>query len=122
MPFPTSNRDFVYLITVYENETQSASGKTLRSFVVISIPVSHPNQSGFVRGKYAAIEQIKELEEEEGIEWTMATSSDPGGSIPRTVSDLALPSKISEDVPSFTKWLEKNSTKGAGNEGERPIE
>lgn len=37
---------------------------------------------------------------------SMAVSSDPGGMVPKMVSDRVMASKISEDVPSFLKWIE----------------
>jgi hypothetical protein len=61
---------------------------------------------------------VSEVEEGSKVEWRMATSSDAGGeafryssshagNIPRFMTNSSLPSSISEDVPSFLKWMVK---------------
>lgn len=78
----------------------------LRSFLVISIPVAHPTESGYTRGKYVSVEHVAERPDGQ-IEWTMAVSSDPAGMVPKLISEKSMPSKISEDVPSFIQWARK---------------
>ncbi|KAM0788242.1 hypothetical protein ACM66B_001394 [Microbotryomycetes sp. NB124-2] len=104
MAFPTSNRDFSFAILT--RETSAATGS--RAFTVVSMPVQRPKQAGFTRAKYVSVEHVRE--EGDGVTWTMATSSDAGGLVPRFVSELAMPSKIAEDVPSFLKWIEARPT------------
>ncbi|KAG1890517.1 uncharacterized protein F5891DRAFT_1213678 [Suillus fuscotomentosus] len=39
------------------------------------------------------------------VEWRMATSSTPGGSIPTFITEGSMPGQISADVPHFLKWF-----------------
>ncbi|KAK7020477.1 DUF3074 domain-containing protein [Favolaschia claudopus] len=57
-----------------------------------------------VKGRYVSVERLTELEDG-NVEWRMATSSTPGGSIPTYFVERSLPSQIAEDVPHFMKWL-----------------
>jgi len=84
-----------------------------RKAIVVSIPIdlSSPGDEDLakleergVRGRYTSVEQILELPDGR-VEWRMATSSAPGGAIPRILAESTLPSKISEDVPRFLDWL-----------------
>lgn len=52
-----------------------------------------------VRGRYVSVESIKELDGGK-VEWTMATSSTPGGNIPQFVAERTMPGKISEVRPT----------------------
>lgn len=75
---------------------------------MITLPVSHPNfpekGQGIVRGYYASVELVKELDvtltgyqmgtieggerKIRGVEWRMVTSSDPGGRSTVVVSHI----------------------------------
>ncbi|PRQ78056.1 Protein of unknown function (DUF3074)-domain containing protein [Rhodotorula toruloides] len=110
--FPASNRDFTFLLLTTPlppRPSASDSARTLRSFMVISLPVEHPAEKGYVRGRYVSVEHVQKLDEAEGggIEWVMAVSSSAGGMVPRIISEKVMPSKISEDVPSFIEWVRK---------------
>ncbi|GAA5946937.1 hypothetical protein JCM3765_002084 [Sporobolomyces pararoseus] len=119
-PFPASNRSFSFVI--FTSELASTSE---RSFIVVSIPVAHPGappEKGYVRGRYVSVENCRETPQ--GVVWTMAVSSDAGGMVPKFVSEKAMPSKISEDVPSFLKWIKTKpapaSTTNVGSSTEAP--
>ncbi|BGP30747.1 hypothetical protein JCM10296v2_002504 [Rhodotorula toruloides] len=106
------NRDFTFLLLTTPlppRPSASDSTHTLRSFIVISIPVEHPAEKGYVRGRYVSVEHVQELDEAEGggVEWVMAVSSSAGGMVPKIISEKVMPSKISEDVPSFIEWVQK---------------
>ncbi|GAA5967010.1 hypothetical protein JCM11641_000414 [Rhodosporidiobolus odoratus] len=120
---PASNRDFTFALLTRETTPSTSTtaptptsadsgaivspGSTpLRSFVVVSIPVNAPVEKGFVRGRYVSVEHVQETEEG-GTVWTMAVSSDPGGWVPRLISDWVMPGKVSEDVPSFLEWMKE---------------
>lgn len=136
--FPTNPRTFVILLVTvalpYEGQSDIPSStsskeptavKPNRSFMVISVPFSHPScpprqgpESKRVRGRYCSVEVVRELppsghghghgdddDEENRIQWRMATTSDAGGNIPQWMTNMSLPGKISEDVPSFLKWI-----------------
>ncbi|BGP23440.1 START-like domain containing protein [Rhodotorula toruloides] len=110
--FPASNRDFTFLlltISLPPRPIPPDTARQLRSFIVISIPVEHPAEKGYVRGRYVSVEHVQELDEAEGggIEWVMAVSSSAGGMVPKLISEKVMPSKISEDVPSFIEWVQK---------------
>ncbi|KAH9825012.1 hypothetical protein DFH28DRAFT_1077464 [Melampsora americana] len=101
--FPMSDRDFVFLIITQETTPDTIG---LRSFLIISLPILHPIQSGHTRGKYISIEEVREeivrsdddnQVEKKQIKWKMITQSDAGGMVPTWISDLALPSKIIEE-------------------------
>ena len=101
LAFPASNRDFAFAIL-----TAPVPASNRRAFLVISIPYSLPSETGYTRGKYVSVERVAELPDGK-VEWTMAVSSDPGGLVPKFISEMSMPSKISEDVPSFVKWAKQ---------------
>lgn len=85
LPFPTSNRDFTFLIITIQLPPTAASvpspsyptpeaaaeaQQPPRSFVVISVPVTTPKQPGWVRAKYVSVEKVDELEGGRGVKWT----------------------------------------------------
>lgn len=100
----------------------AASPQARRSFVVISLPVAHPQAperpNEFVRGKYCSVEAVWETlpssspSPSRNLEWFMAVQSDSGGKIPLFFQEMAMPSKISEDVPLFFKWAKERKAKG----------
>lgn len=93
---------------------------------IVSIPVDLTEDQDLakfeekgVKGRYVSVERILELEDG-SIEWRMATSSTPGGSIPSFFVEKSMDGKIAEvsnpdyrwtaadsrqDVPHFMKWL-----------------
>lgn len=95
----------------------------------VSVPVTHPDlpektgeEAGRCRGCYVSVERVRETEGGKKVEWRMATASHAGGkscmpstlaranglgNVPMFVSNNQMPAKISEDVPSFLKWLDK---------------
>ncbi|RSH93358.1 hypothetical protein EHS25_007714 [Saitozyma podzolica] len=108
-PPPTNPRTFVVLLLSRELKIEPLGE---RCFMNISLPFEHPEcaaktgeEKSRVRGKYVSVERVRELEDGEKVEWKMATSSDAGGNIPRFVTNSSLPNSISEDVPSFLKWM-----------------
>ncbi|KAK0532010.1 hypothetical protein OC835_003486 [Tilletia horrida] len=89
----------------------AAEAGGLRSFLVVQVPVTHPDapeQKNYVRGAYASVEAVYEASGPTGLEthWKMATQSDAKGSIPLFLSESSLPGKISEDVPEFVHWAQ----------------
>ncbi|KAJ7172313.1 hypothetical protein C8R46DRAFT_1085499 [Mycena filopes] len=102
---PVSPRVFTVLQITRLNESSPRSG------TVVSIPVDLTDDESLakleekgVKGRYVSVERLLELEDG-SIEWRMATSSTPGGSIPTYFVERSMPSKIAEDVPHFMKWL-----------------
>ncbi|KAJ7685350.1 hypothetical protein DFH06DRAFT_1313662 [Mycena polygramma] len=82
-----------------------------RSGTIVSIPVDLTEDQELakleekgVKGRYVSVERLLELEDG-SIEWRMATSSTPGGSIPTYFVEKSMGSKIAEDVPHFMKWF-----------------
>ncbi|KAI5450163.1 hypothetical protein NCC49_003312 [Naganishia albida] len=118
-PPPTSPRTFVFLLLSRELRTTPGS----RAFMNISIPFDHPSvpinagaEQSRVRGRYVSIEYVRESEGGKKVEWLMATASDAGGSIPQFLTNMTLPGKVTEDVPSFVHYLNdemKRDTSGA---------
>ncbi|XPS81172.1 hypothetical protein M3J09_013113 [Ascochyta lentis] len=116
-PGPTSPREFITLLITSENALSEASkvgSTTPRHWMVVSIPVSHPEappRDGMVRGFYESIEMIREIPlegnedaETNPVEWIMVTRSDPGGGIPRFMVERNVPSSIVADAIKFLDW------------------
>lgn len=127
-PGPTSPREFITLLITSENCLTDASkvGDAVpRHYMVVSIPVSHPDappRNGMVRGYYESIEMISEIPlagaegpESNPVQWTMVTRSDPGGGIPRFMVERNVPSSIVQDAVKFLDWA---CAKSEGNEEE----
>lgn len=97
----------------------------------MSIPVDLSGESELakledkgVKGRYVSIERLQEIEGGK-VQWVMATSSTPGGSIPTFVAENSMAGQISavciftlkcplkliglsftiQDVPHFLKWF-----------------
>jgi hypothetical protein len=116
-PGPTSPREFITLLITSDTCLTDASkvGDTIpRHFMVVSIPVNHPDappRNGMVRGFYESIEMIREIPladaqdpETNPVEWIMVTRSDPGGGIPRFMVERNVPSSIVQDAVKFLDW------------------
>jgi hypothetical protein len=96
-----------------------------RHYMVVSIPVNHPDappRDGMVRGFYESIEMIREIPlsgnddpETNPVEWIMITRSDPGGGIPRFMVERNVPSSIVQDAVKFLDWAcpQDGATDGA---------
>jgi len=106
-PPPVSPRVFTVLQTKHLLESSPRRG------MIVSIPIdlSGPGDEDLakkeekgVKGRYVSVEQVLELENGK-VEWRMATSSTPGGSIPSFVAEGSMASQISADVPHFLKWF-----------------
>ncbi|KAF7363586.1 DUF3074 domain-containing protein [Mycena sanguinolenta] len=104
-PPPVSPRVFTVLQITRLNEASPRCG------TIVSIPVDLTEDQELakleekgVRGRYVSVERILELEDGT-IEWRMATSSTPGGSIPTYFVESSMASQIAADVPHFMKWL-----------------
>ncbi|KIJ17466.1 hypothetical protein PAXINDRAFT_112508 [Paxillus involutus ATCC 200175] len=112
-PPPISPRVFTVLQTIHLDES------TPRSGMIVSIPIdlsgneelAKIEQKG-TRGRYVSVESLLEMEDGR-VEWRMATSSTPGGSIPSFVSENSMPGQIAADVPHFLKWFHTVREKGA---------
>lgn len=127
-PGPTSPREFITLLITSDTCLSDASkvGNTIpRHFMVVSIPVTHPNappRDNMVRGYYESVEMIREIPLPEGdaetnpVEWIMITRSDPGGGIPRFMVERSVPSSICQDAIKFLDWA------CASNDDESEIE
>ncbi|KAH8926681.1 hypothetical protein BT69DRAFT_1331081 [Atractiella rhizophila] len=117
LPFPTTNRDFVELLIteeLTEDDRKTLGGNVERAFAIFSLPVDDPkfpHAKKYVRGKYVSAEVVAEVKDPETgskyLEWRMATSSTPGGSIPTSIVESTLPKTIAQDVVMFLNWLRK---------------
>jgi hypothetical protein len=77
---------------------------------VVSIPVdlSGPDDEDLAKleekatkGRYVSVERLLELDDDT-VEWRMATSSTPGGSIPNFITESSMPGQISAvNITSF---------------------
>ncbi|KAH9901552.1 hypothetical protein C8Q73DRAFT_249431 [Cubamyces lactineus] len=110
-PPPISPRIFTVL------HTAVLSTESPRTGIIVSIPVDVSDNAEYAKkeakgakGRYVAVERIRELEDGK-VEWRMATSSTPGGSIPQFIAESSMASTISRDVTHFLEWLHKNRGK-----------
>lgn len=122
------------------NDGYDGSPTSRRSFIVVSIPVSHPDAperpGQFVRGKYCSVEAVWERlpaatsgsnegsdanaqspsqSQEKDIEWFMTVQSDTGGNVPVLFQEMAMPSQICKDVPLFFEWARNNVRSQTGS-------
>ncbi|KAF8212061.1 hypothetical protein K438DRAFT_2010351 [Mycena galopus ATCC 62051] len=104
-PPPVTPRVFTVVQITRLNDSSPRSG------TIVSIPVDLTEDQDLakleekgVRGRYVSVERILELEDGT-IEWRMATSSTPGGSIPTFIAERSMAGQIAADVPHFMKWL-----------------
>jgi hypothetical protein len=134
-PGPTSPREFITLLITSDNCLTDASkvdSMMPRHFMVVSIPVAHPDappRNGMVRGFYESIEMIREIPlpasddaETNPVEWIMVTRSDPGGGIPRFMVERNVPSSIVQDAVKFLDWAcTKDDAPGAAHTGNSTV-
>ncbi|RCK57478.1 hypothetical protein Cantr_06697 [Candida viswanathii] len=73
---------------------------------VMSVPFDGPKEEGYVVGTYRSIERLS-WGKDGDVEWTMATTSDPGGFIPQWITRLSIPGAIAKDVPSVLNYIQK---------------
>ncbi|KIJ69332.1 hypothetical protein HYDPIDRAFT_80133, partial [Hydnomerulius pinastri MD-312] len=104
-PPPVSPRVFTVLQTTHLDESSPRTG------IIVSIPIDLSGDAELAKieekgtkGRYSAVERLLEMEDGK-VEWRMATSSTPGGSIPSFVSEGSMPGQISADVPHFLHWF-----------------
>ncbi|PSN68016.1 hypothetical protein BS50DRAFT_572993 [Corynespora cassiicola Philippines] len=116
-PGPTAPREFITLLLTSENclsEASKVGNVVPRHYMVVSIPVTHPDappREGLVRGSYESVEMIREIPlgssddpETNPVEWIMITRSDPGGGIPRFMVERGTPGSIVADAGKFLDW------------------
>ncbi|KAI0372923.1 hypothetical protein BV20DRAFT_963358 [Pilatotrama ljubarskyi] len=110
-PPPVSPRVFTVVQTTW------LSTESPRTGIIVSLPVDLSDNADLakmeekgVKGRYASVERIQELENGK-VEWRMATSSTPGGKIPQFVAESSMASTISRDVTHFLEWLHANRGK-----------
>ncbi|KAF8680931.1 hypothetical protein RHS04_03691 [Rhizoctonia solani] len=103
---PVSDRVFTVLIACILEEQPGKQG------FVISLPLDvsadqdlKEKEPRGVRGHYVSVERVKEIDGITPLVPSMATRSSPGGLIPTFLSEPAMPSKISEDVPHVVEWI-----------------
>ncbi|PWN33296.1 uncharacterized protein FA14DRAFT_155993 [Meira miltonrushii] len=97
-----------------KTDEESDSTQKRSSAINIQLPVStsaFEPQANFVRAFYSSVEIIRELEGDK-TEWWMAVQSDSAGRVPLMFQEMAMPSKISPDVPSFIGWAVEQKKKG----------
>ncbi|GAA5936631.1 hypothetical protein JCM3775_000151 [Rhodotorula graminis] len=89
-----------------------------REFLVFSLPITTPTEpkegKKYVRGTQATVERVRELEGGE-IEWTCASLSTPGGSIPVRLSESKMSQSLADAVPTILTWMAKSHPPGASH-------
>ncbi|GAA5868715.1 hypothetical protein JCM8547_003792 [Rhodosporidiobolus lusitaniae] len=88
----------------------SSAPKGQREFLVFSLPITTtealPEEKKYVRGTSCTVERIKEIDGGD-IEWTCASLSTPGGSIPVKLSESKMSQSLADAVPSVLSWMQK---------------
>ncbi|KIO30655.1 hypothetical protein M407DRAFT_149287 [Tulasnella calospora MUT 4182] len=112
---PFSPRTFTVLMVTHLEAVSPRQGW------VISIPFDPKGDEGLmsleergVRGRYAAVERLRELEDGT-VEWRVATTTTVGGFVPDWVTTRAVPKAIAEDVLQFLAWMRQKRGQGAGS-------
>ncbi|GAA6019483.1 hypothetical protein JCM10207_001404 [Rhodosporidiobolus poonsookiae] len=98
----------------------SSAPKGQREFLVFSLPVETPaapkEEKKYVRGTQATIERVREVDGGD-IEWSCASLSTPGGSIPVKLSESKMSQTIADAVPSVLAWMAKAHPPSASSSG-----
>lgn len=106
LPWPTTDREFVESIITHDvSETE---------FLVISIATVHPVQKDYVRATYTSIERVRKVKGPRDVDvnqWSMCTTSSPGGNIPAWIANRETPKAIAKDVPSFITWAQNHQSR-----------
>ncbi|KAH9857137.1 hypothetical protein C2E23DRAFT_865738 [Lenzites betulinus] len=104
-PPPVSPRVFTVVQTTWLSTDSPKMG------MIVSLPVDVSDNAEYakmeekgVKGRYTSVERLRVLDDGK-VEWLMATSSTPGGSIPQFVVESSMAGTISKDVHHFLKWL-----------------
>ncbi|EMD38280.1 hypothetical protein CERSUDRAFT_49192, partial [Gelatoporia subvermispora B] len=95
-PPPVSPRVFTVVQITHLEEASPRTG------LIVSIPVDLSDDPELakleekgVKGRYVSVERLKELDGGK-VEWRMATSSTPGGNIPKFIAEGSMGSTISK--------------------------
>ncbi|KAF9053023.1 hypothetical protein BJ165DRAFT_1523761 [Panaeolus papilionaceus] len=102
---PVSPRVFTVVQIAHLSETTPRTGL----IVSISIDLSSDQElqkleQKAIHGRYVSVERVMELDNG-NLEWKMATSGSPGGSIPSFIVESTMAKKVAGDVPAFLKWF-----------------
>ncbi|KAK9467759.1 hypothetical protein V1512DRAFT_118099 [Lipomyces arxii] len=99
-PPPLSDREIPEWILSIQPDPE------VNEFFIISVPADTPISPSCTRGCYASVEHL--IEHPDGkTRWTMAVAGEGGGIIPIWIQNMALPSAIARDVPSYIDWSKK---------------
>ncbi|KIJ44768.1 hypothetical protein M422DRAFT_47166 [Sphaerobolus stellatus SS14] len=108
---PVSDRIFTVLQATH---LEGGEHGTPREGRVISGPVDVSEDAEMkakerkgVKGRYVSVLRLREGIDGGALEWMMATSSTPGGSIPQFITERTMSSQTFKDVPHFTRWLKE---------------
>ncbi|KAG8940779.1 hypothetical protein FRC04_005048 [Tulasnella sp. 424] len=112
---PFSPRTFTVLMVTHLEAVSPRQGW------IISIPFDPRSDEGLlsleergIRGRFAAVERLRELEDGT-VEWRVATTTTIGGFVPDWVTSRAVPKAIAEDVLQFLAWMRQKRDKPAGS-------
>ncbi|KAG8923318.1 hypothetical protein FRC01_012895 [Tulasnella sp. 417] len=112
---PFSPRTFTVLMVTHLEAVSPRQGW------IISIPFDPRGDEALlsleergVRGRYAAVERLRELEDGT-VEWRVATTTTIGGFVPDWVTARAVPKAIAEDVLQFLAWMRQRRERATGS-------
>ncbi|GAA5967148.1 hypothetical protein JCM11641_000455 [Rhodosporidiobolus odoratus] len=93
-----------------KSKEASSAPKGEREFMVFSLPITTSaevkEEKKYVRGTTATVERIREVDGGD-IEWTCASLSTPGGSIPVKLVESKMAQSLADSVPSILTWISK---------------
>lgn len=92
--FPLNKRLFNELVHVFVSNDEA---------LVVSVPIEGEIEG--VLGSYVSVEEIK-WGNGDSVEWTVATTSKPGGIVPDWVTRLSIGGAIAKDVPNVLEYIE----------------
>ncbi|KAK7207918.1 hypothetical protein BZA70DRAFT_30172 [Myxozyma melibiosi] len=116
LPAPFAQRDLAtWLLPIMPEEDKD-------EFYVVAMPADIPlPEDATTRGVYAFFHRVRKLENGD-VEWTLGTTSDMKGNLPRWVQNLSVPGLLVSDVQTFVDWMEDNYKPIIVPEGEQTEE
>ncbi|QEU61853.1 hypothetical protein KDRO_E07360 [Kluyveromyces lactis] len=107
---PLTTREFnEWVCPLIPTSKTGDNSSTVETSVVLSLvadeeirdPVHH------TRAYYASVEQLKYDYSNHVLEWTMCTTSDAGGNVPKWIQSATIAKTVAKDVPYLLDWMKK---------------
>ena len=90
----------------------AGAGAALETSYVVSAVADHPIRDPVhhTHAYYASVEQLKYDHSSHVLVWTMCTTSDAGGNVPKWIQNATIARTVAKDVPYLINWLKWGSS------------